>query len=84
MVSRMSAAGAFANRTKLKYDVIREANDFAASKGKMAEGIVWNETLAAPGQLPSFEYQFRLVNRDSAGSGRQAVSSSATHIEIDR
>lgn len=84
LISRMSAGGAFANRTKLKYDAIREANEFASQRGKMAEGIVAKETPAAPGQMPSIEYQFRLVDPNSSGDGRKSISSDSMRIETDR
>jgi hypothetical protein len=63
MVSRSSAAGAFANTSKLKADIIREANAFARSKGKVAVPMGAHEARPAVG-FPSFEYQFRLVDKN--------------------
>ncbi|HKB89659.1 MAG TPA: SHOCT domain-containing protein [Opitutaceae bacterium] len=63
MVSKSSAAGAFANMSNLKASVIREANEFAASKGKLAvaRGFEWQR----PAQgFPSVDYQFILVDKD--------------------
>ncbi len=65
MVSRMSAAGAFANASMLKADVIKEANAFAESKGKVAVHVASKEMPAIPGRMPSFEYQFKLVDKSS-------------------
>ena len=48
----------------LKAKVIKEANAFAASKGKVAIPIAAQESPAWPGHLPSFEYQFQLVDKD--------------------
>ena len=61
MHSKSSSAGVFANTSKLKATVIREANEFARSKGKVAVAIASNELRPAVG-FPSFEYQFRLVD----------------------
>lgn len=63
MISKTSAAGMFTNMSALKAEVIREANAFAESKGKVAVAQAMNETPGAPGRLPSFEYQFRLLDK---------------------
>lgn len=63
MISKSSAAGAFANTSQLKIEVIREANAFAASKGKIAVRISSEDNRPAHG-LPSFEYNFRLADKD--------------------
>ena len=81
LLTRTSAGGVFANQTKLKYDTIREANAFAATKGKIAEGIVGTAVPPQPGRMPSFEYQFRLADQNSSGNSRKVISSEAIHIE---
>ena len=63
MISKSSAAGAFANTSQLKVEVIREANAFAASKGKVAVRISAEDVRPVHG-LPSYEYNFRLVDKD--------------------
>lgn len=64
MISRASAGGVFADRGALKARVIQEANAFAASKGKVAVAFGAHETHPAPGQMPAFEYQFRLMDKN--------------------
>lgn len=66
MISKSSKAGAFANTAKLKAGVIREANAYASSKGKVAQGISIKERRPDVG-FPSVEYQFSLVNPDGTG-----------------
>lgn len=64
MISQTSAGGIFTSMSSLKTDVITRANEFAASKGKVAVPIASQESPAYPGHMPNFEYQFRLVNKD--------------------
>jgi hypothetical protein len=49
------------------------ANAFAASKGKVAVPIAATETPAAPGRMPTFEYQFRLVDKDDPSASGAAL-----------
>lgn len=66
MLVRDSKAGIFANMAKLKTATIREANAFAEQQGKVAVPVFMQENPAGgPGQWPSFEYQFRLVDKGS-------------------
>ena len=72
MISQTSAGGMFTNMGTLKSEVIQRANAFAESKGKIAIPVAANETPPAPGRMPNYEYQFRLVDRNdprAAGSG---------------
>jgi hypothetical protein len=73
MISQTSAGGVFTNMATLKSEVIKRANAFAESKGKVAVPIAAREAPAVPGQrMPNFEYQFQLVDRNdprAAGSG---------------
>lgn len=64
MISQTSAGGMFTNMSSLKSEVIKRANAFAESKGKVAIPLASHTTPPAPGQLPNFEYQFRLVAKD--------------------
>ncbi len=59
-ISKASAAGMFTNLPKLKEEVIREANSFAAQRGKVALPVKTSDSFPTHG-FPSFEYQFRLV-----------------------
>lgn len=65
LLSRSDRAGIFGNASKMKADVIREANEFAAKQGKVAIPVTTNESPLWPGHLASFDYQFRLVDKDS-------------------
>ena len=64
MISQTSAGGIFRSMSSLKTNVIERANAFAASKGKVAVPIAGKEAPAYPGHMPSFEYQFRLVDKN--------------------
>jgi hypothetical protein len=72
MITRSSAAGAFANTSRLKADAISRANEFAASKGKVAVPISSREDRPQVG-FPSYEYQFRLVDKDDAAAKGAAL-----------
>jgi hypothetical protein len=70
MASKTSAGGIWVSMASLKEEVISAANAFAENKGKMAIPVNSRETPAIPGRNPSFEYQFRLVDKnDPAGRG---------------
>jgi hypothetical protein len=61
MISKTSAAGAFANMDALKRGVIMEANAFAAARGKVAVRISSEDSRPTHG-MPSYEYNFRLAD----------------------
>jgi len=63
MITRASKAGMFTNVEKLKIKVIDQANDFAASKGKVVVLISQNFNRPFAG-WPTFEYVFQLVDED--------------------
>ncbi|HEY0060537.1 MAG TPA: SHOCT domain-containing protein [Telluria sp.] len=70
MIAQTSAGGVFKAMSSLKSEVIQRANAFAESKGKIAIPIAAKEAPAYPGHMPSFEYQFRLVDKnDPRASG---------------
>lgn len=77
VVSRTSAAGMFADMSKLKAETIQEANEFAANRGAIAEGISLEEERPQQG-FPNVEYQFRLVGR----GGGTALPSDVRQIQI--
>jgi hypothetical protein len=62
MLTRTDKGGVFGNPSAMKAHVIQEANEFAASKGKVAIPLASNETPLAIGRFASFEYQFRVVD----------------------
>lgn len=74
LLSKQDRAGIFGNMGALKAEVIREANQFAESRGKVAIPIFAKETPAAPGRFPIFEYQFRVVDRDDPEARRTTLT----------
>ncbi len=73
MISKSSAAGMFVNMPALKAEVIRQANQYAASRGKAIEPLHSQDTFPAHG-FPSYEYQFRLVDKKAASADAPAVA----------
>ncbi len=60
--------------SKLKVATIQEANTFAASLGKVAIPVFLQEKPAGgPGQWPTVEYQFRVVEKDDPEVKRTAL-----------
>ena len=63
MLSRTDKGGIFGNASAMKADVIREANEFATSQGKVAIPLALNEMPMVVGRgFASVEYQFRVVS----------------------
>ena len=65
MLSKSSPAGMFTNMPQLKADVIKEAQAFAAKRGKVAVPVSTHDVFPTHG-FPSFEYQFRLADPTNA------------------
>lgn len=84
MISRTSAAGVFRDMASLKAQVIREANAFAESKGKVAVAMAMRETPSAPGRMPSFEYQFRLLDKNDPRAKGAVMEPRADAVIEDR
>lgn len=83
MISQTSAGGVFKSMGSLKAEVITHANEFAASKGKVAIPIASQESPAYPGHMPNFEYQFRLVNKeDPRASGGALIPRADVVVEM--
>lgn len=61
MISRTSGAGAFASKGSIQAKVMKEANAFAAKKGKVAVARTMEWDRPSQG-FPTFTYQFILVN----------------------
>lgn len=76
MLSKEDHAGIFGSMAKLKADVITEANQFAESKGKIAVPISVREKPVgnSPGDWATFEYQFKLVDKDSRERGDSTIN----------
>lgn len=66
MLSREAHGGIFASASALKAGVINDANAFAESQGKVAVPLSSNEKPMGngPAQWASFEYQFRVVDKN--------------------
>ncbi len=66
ILTREAHGGIFASAAALKADVIKDANLFAESQGKVAIPLSAKETPRGngPAQWASFEYQFRVVDRN--------------------
>jgi len=67
-ISLKSAGGMFADEVKMRVEVVQQANEFAASKGKLAVEIVTNSHRPIALGLPEVEYVFKLVNKSDAVS----------------
>lgn len=65
LASKTSGGGIWVAMDSIRSEVISAANSFAESKGKVAVALSAREKPAVPGRNPSFEYQFRLVDKDS-------------------
>ena len=74
MLSRTDKGGVFGNASAMKADVIREANEFAASQGKVDLPLSLNESPMYIGHFASVDYQFRVVdNSDPAARSLSLV-----------
>ncbi len=75
-------AGIFGNTGALRADVIRDANTFAKSKGKIAIPISSTFTPIGngPGQWASFEYQFRVVDKKDEEAVRTSLKKRADYV----
>ena len=83
LLSRVDHAGMFGNATAMKVDVIREANEFAESQGKIAIPVYLNETPAWPTHFATCDYQFRLVDKTDP-EARRANFSLRPNVEIEK
>lgn len=71
MLSRTDKGGIFGNASAMKADVIREANEFAASQGKIAIPLSMEVTPLIVGtRFASVEYQFRVVEKNDPEARR--------------
>ena len=72
---REDHGGIFGSESSLKAGVIRDANAFAESQGKVAVPLSTNFTPMGSGtaQWASFEYQFRVVDKNDPEVGRTSL-----------
>lgn len=74
MLTRTDKGGIFGNASAMKADVIREANEFASSQGKVAIPLFVHEQPMLVGrQLASIEYQFRVVDKSDPEARRTSL-----------
>ena len=64
-ISLKSAGGMFADEVKMRSEVVSQANDFAASKGKVAVEITTHSDRPIALGLPKVEYVFKLADKAS-------------------
>ena len=76
MLSREDHAGIFGSSAKLRAGVIRDANKFAKSKGKVAVPVSVREKPVgnSPGDWATFEYQFKLADENSSEAKLAAIN----------
>jgi len=76
MISKADHGGIFGSGLpKLKATVIKQANDFAAQQGKIAIPLASSERPLGhgPGQWATFEYQFRVVDKNDPEARRTSL-----------
>jgi len=78
-------AGIFGNAGSLRAEVIHDANQFARSKGKVAIPVSSKYTPIgnSPGSWASFEYQFRVVDKNDEEAVRTSLRKQANYV-IDK
>ncbi|MDY6483327.1 hypothetical protein [Acinetobacter faecalis] len=83
MISQTSAGGMFTAMGTLKAKVIKRANAFAESKGKIAIPIAEKETPSIPGRMPNYEYQFILVDKDDPRASNTILKTAPSTLIIE-
>lgn len=78
-------AGVFGNATSLRNEVINEANTFAVNQGKIALPIVAksHHTTGRPADWETFEYQFRLIDKNDSTTIRTHLISGSDVVADD-
>ena len=71
IISRVDRGGVFGNAGKMKTNVMREAQEFAESKGKVAVVRQIQETPMAFGQFASIQYTFWVLDPKDADAKRE-------------
>ena len=73
MLSKTQKNSLFGNPSAMKAEVIAEANEFAAKQGKVAVPLSSRETPTAFSRFASFEYQFRVVDKNDPEAQRVSL-----------
>lgn len=75
----------YRSTAELKADAVKEANDYAAARGKVALPIASSEQpLVAGVEFATVKYVFRLVDKGDPEARRGAVSVAVTNIVLDK
>jgi len=61
-IEKSDKGGIFGNAIEMREEVLRQADSFAAERGKAAEKVTLNERPVGFGRLAKVEYTFRLVD----------------------
>ena len=83
MISQTSAGGVFKAMGTLKASVIKRANAFAESKGKIAIPVAEKENPSRPGQMPNYEYQFILVDKDDPRASNPILKAAPSTLILE-
>jgi len=76
MIAKKDWGGIFGDAAKMKTKVIRKANEFAESQGKIAIVVSIKEIPMTPCvRCASIEYQFRVVDKNDPEAQRTLLSS---------
>jgi hypothetical protein len=87
-ISRIDHAGVFGNAAKMQTAVIKEAQEFAASQGKVAVARHIQETPMMIGRFASIEYEFWVVDKNDPANRREDLHRdpdrvSSEHVQVD-
>ena len=84
LLSKEDHAGIFGSLSKLKAEVITEANAFATSKGMVAIPISFREKPVgnSPGDWAMVEYQFKLVDPSSAEAASASLEAGRKSVPV--
>lgn len=83
MISQTSAGGVFKAMGTLKASVIKRANAFAESKGMIAIPVAEKENPSRPGQMPNYEYQFILVDKDDPRASNPILKAAPSTLILE-
>jgi len=73
MIYNEDKGGIFGNSAKMKASTIREANEFASRQGKIAIPIGTQSKPMQLGSFATFEYQFRVVDKNDPEARRTSL-----------
>ena len=83
-ISRMDHAGIFGNTGKMKTAVLKHAQEFAESQGKVAVAISIKEIPNAPFRFAQIEYTFLVVDKADADARRVRLTKEPDSVTEQR